>query len=121
MLKRVCTFLLLAIVLVSCGARGKTYKIGIDPSFYPAQLGGKEPNVYAFSKELLQAISHEEGVFFETVTMAWDNLIYGLKGKQYDGMLSSRHLGLIFKNIHILGDLHSYWPRPCCKERDESQ
>ncbi|MCB1083198.1 MAG: amino acid ABC transporter substrate-binding protein [Simkania sp.] len=89
MLKRVCTFLLLAIVLVSCGAKGKTYRIGIDPSYYPAPLGGKEAHVYAFSKELLRAISHEEGVFFETVTMAWDNLIYGLKNDQYDAMLSS--------------------------------
>lgn len=88
MLKRVCTFLILAIVLVSCGTRGKTYQIGIDPSFYPAPLGGKEANVYAFSKELLRAISHEEGVFFETVMMSWDNLISGLKGKQYEGMLS---------------------------------
>ena len=89
MLKRVCTLLLLALALVSCGAKGKTYLIGMDPSFYPAPLGGKEANVYAFSKELLREISHEEGVFFETVTMAWDNLIFGLKGKQYDGILSS--------------------------------
>lgn len=89
MLKRVCIFLLLAILFVSCGARGKTYRIGIDPSYYAAPLGGKEANVYAFSKELLRAISHEEGVFFETVTIAWDHLIYGLKNDQYDAILSS--------------------------------
>ncbi len=89
MLKRVCTFLFLAIVLVSCGAKGKTYRIGIDPSFYGAPVAGKEAKVFAFSKELLRAISHEEGLFFESVTMSWDNLIYGLKNDQYDAMLSS--------------------------------
>ena len=52
MLKRVCIFLLLAILLASCETRGKTYRIGVDPSYYPAPLGGKEANVYAFSKNI---------------------------------------------------------------------
>ncbi|MDN3508635.1 MAG: transporter substrate-binding domain-containing protein [Candidatus Neptunochlamydia sp.] len=89
MLKRLCTFLFVAIVLVSCGAKGETYRIGIDPSFYGAALVGKEAEIYAFSKELLCAISHEEGISFESVTTAWDNLIYGLKNDQYDAILSS--------------------------------
>ncbi len=89
MLKRICTFLIIAMILVSCGTSGKTYRIGIDPSWYPASLGGKEANIYAFSNELLRAISYEEGVFFETVTMGWDNLIPGLKEKKYEGILNS--------------------------------
>lgn len=89
MIKRFVTLFVLACLLFSCGAKGKTYTIGIDPSYYPAQLGGKEANVYAFSKELLRAISHEEGVFFEIVSMAWDNLIYGLKQKNYEAILGS--------------------------------
>ncbi len=89
MLKRICTFLIITILLVSCGSRGKTYRIGVDPSWYPANLGGKEANIYAFSSELLRAISHEEGVFFETVAMSWDNLIQGLKEKKYEGILNS--------------------------------
>ncbi len=89
MLKRVCAFLFLAIVLVSCGAKEKTYRIGIDPSFYGAPLAGKKAKVYAFSTELLRAISCEEGLFFESVTLSWDHLIYGLKNDQYDAMLSS--------------------------------
>lgn len=89
MIKRIAALVVLMLLLVSCGTKGKTYRIGIDPSYYPAQLGGKEANIYAFSNELLRAISHEEGVFFETVSMSWDNLIYGLKEHHYDGMLSS--------------------------------
>jgi ABC-type amino acid transport substrate-binding protein len=87
-MKRITIFLVLMLFLISCGVKGKTYRIGIDPSYYPASLGGKEANVYAFSNDLLRAISHEEGVFFETVTGAWDNLTYGLRKKQYEAILS---------------------------------
>lgn len=104
MMKRIATFLVLALLLVSCTAKGKTYRVGIDPSYYPAQLGGKEANIYAFSNELLRAISHEEGVFFETVTMAWDNLIYGLKQKQYEGMLSSMMPRATLKKSYTFSD-----------------
>lgn len=104
MMKRIATFLVLALLLVSCAAKGKTYRIGIDPSYYPAQLGGKEANIYAFSNELLRAISHEEGVFFETVTMAWDNLIYGLKQKHYEGMLSSMMPRATLKKTYAFSD-----------------
>lgn len=104
MLKRVCIFLLLAILLASCETKGKTYRIGIDPSYYPAPLGGKEANVYAFSKELLRAISHEEGLFFETVAMTWDNLIYGLKNDQYDAMLSSITPRANLQNVYTFSE-----------------
>ncbi|MCB1107627.1 MAG: amino acid ABC transporter substrate-binding protein [Chlamydiia bacterium] len=88
-LKGVYLPLLLLCLLVSCGRGGKTYRIGMDPSWYPLPLHGKEANVYAFSNDLLVAISREEGVLFERVTVGWDNLIFGLKDKQYEGMLSS--------------------------------
>lgn len=103
-MKRIAILLALTLFLVSCSAKGKTYRIGIDPSYYPAQLGGKEANMYAFSNELLRAISHEEGVFFETVTMAWDNLIYGLKQKHYEGMLSSMTPRLALEKTYVFSD-----------------
>ncbi|WP_316359283.1 substrate-binding periplasmic protein [Candidatus Neptunichlamydia sp. REUL1] len=86
---RVVLFFSLVFLLAACGSGGKTYRVGMDPSWYPIDLQGKETNVYAFANELLVAIGREEGVFFERVTMGWDNLIYGLKEKRYDGMLSS--------------------------------
>ncbi|MCB1115314.1 MAG: transporter substrate-binding domain-containing protein [Chlamydiia bacterium] len=89
MMKRILMIAVLATLFVSCATKGKTYRIGIDPSYYPAQFSGKEANVYAFSKELLRAISAEEGVFFETVGMSWDNLVFGLKDKKYEGILSA--------------------------------
>lgn len=103
-MKKIVTLFILMLLLVSCGTKGKTYRIGIDPSYYPAQLGGKEANIYAFSNELLRAISHEEGVFFETVSISWDNLIYGLKERHYDGMLSSMMPRETLKKTYIFSD-----------------
>ena len=73
----------------SCGSGGKTYRIGIDPSWYPVPLQGKEANGYAFANELLFQISKEEGVHFEKVATSWDNLVYRLKENHYEGLLSS--------------------------------
>jgi len=82
-------FFSLAFLLAACGSGGKTYRVGIDPSWYPIPLQGKEANVYALANEILVEIGREEGVFFERVTTSWDNLIYGLKEKHYDGIFSS--------------------------------
>ena len=86
--RRVVLFFSLVFMLAACGSGGKTYRVGMDPSWYPIDLQGKEANVYAFANELLVAIGREEGIFFECVTTGWDNLIFGLKEKHYDGMLS---------------------------------
>jgi len=89
MWKRLLLLLFAALALTSCGTRGTTYRVGVDASWYPLNLMGKEPNVFAFTDELLRAISAKEDVFFERVSMSWDNLIFGLKEDRYDGMLSS--------------------------------
>ncbi|MBF5059398.1 substrate-binding periplasmic protein [Candidatus Neptunochlamydia vexilliferae] len=91
MIKRYFLLFFILMVAVSCGttSRGKSYTIAIDPSWFPLDLQGKEPNIYAFSSELLRAISHKEGVFFEKIRMDWDNLALGLEKGDYDGMLSS--------------------------------
>lgn len=80
---------MLSCLMASCGSGGKTYRIAIDPSWYPLDLQGKEANVYAFSDELLRAISLEEHVFFERITMSWDNLLRGLKVGECEAILSS--------------------------------
>ena len=89
MLKRICIFCLFTFIFVSCVAKKDSFQVGIDPTFYPAHLYGKEANVYAFSKELLRTISLEENVSFQTVTVRWDAFVFGLKEKQYDGILGS--------------------------------
>ena len=89
MWKRLLLLLFAALALSACGSKGKTYRVGVDANWYPLNLMGKEASVYAFTDELLRAISREEDVFFDRINVSWDNLILGLKEDHYDGMLSS--------------------------------
>ena len=73
----------------SCTFQRKTFRIGIDPTCYPLNLSGKELNVSAFTDDLLKEISKLEGIYFEKITMSWDNLVEGLKEEKYDGMIST--------------------------------
>lgn len=80
-------------LLFSCGCNtpvlaSQTYGIGVDPSWYPLQLAGQEPNVLAFSIELLTMIAKEENLQLTVQTMSWDNLMWGLQGKKYNAVLS---------------------------------
>ncbi len=105
MWKRLIVLLFAALALTSCGTKGETYRVGVDSSWFPLNLMGKEANVYAFTDELLRAISHEEDVFFERVAVSWDSLILGLKEERYEGMLSSISPRLYMKEIYEFSDL----------------
>lgn len=104
MSKRIVCLLLIFIALVSCTAKGKTYRVGVDPSWYPLNLAGKEANVFAFSNELLMAISHEERICFESIRMNWDNLNWGLKEKKYEAILSSMMPRVSLENTYVFSD-----------------
>ncbi len=79
------------LILFACGCSGgkKTYQIGVDPSWFPLRLAGKDPNVVAFTNELLEEIGKVENMRFEKINKNWDNLKQGLDDEEYDGMLSS--------------------------------
>ncbi len=89
------------ILFTSCSSQKKTYTIGLDPSFFPLDLMGKQTNLLAFSNELLYEISKIEGVNLKRVNMSWDNLLSGLDKKKYDSILSSMH-----PYIYILNKYH---------------
>ena len=108
MLKRICIFFIFIIILVSCAVKRESFQVGIDPTFYPARLHGKEANVYAFSKELLHAISLEENVFFHTVTVRWDALMFGLKDKQYQGILNAMIPRANLQNTYLFSKPYLY-------------
>ncbi|MCB1085074.1 MAG: transporter substrate-binding domain-containing protein, partial [Chlamydiia bacterium] len=57
-----------------------------------------------FANELLVAIGQEEGVHFERVNMAWDNLIFGLKEGRYEGMLSSMTPRVFLERTYTFSD-----------------
>jgi polar amino acid transport system substrate-binding protein len=82
--------LMLVLLFSGCGQRAfkNTYVIGVDPSWFPLELAGKERYVYGFTDELLQEMSQIAPVHFVKVSMSWDNLLQGLLIQKYDGILS---------------------------------
>jgi polar amino acid transport system substrate-binding protein len=81
---------LVAIFLsVACSKKPQEVTIGVDPSFFPLEIQGKETNVFAFITELLQMIAKEENLSFERITTSWDNLLWGLREGQYQAAISS--------------------------------
>lgn len=73
----------------SCRLAKKHYLIGVDSSWYPLELMGKESNVSAFSIELLKEISKVEGIYFKRVNKNWDDLLKSLLDGECDGVLTS--------------------------------
>ena len=105
MWRRILLLLFAVTALVSCASKGTTYRIGIDSSWFPLNLMGKETNVYTFFDELFRAISAEEGIFFERINANWDNLIIGLEKNEYDGMLSSIEPRNSIQKVYDFSDL----------------
>jgi len=86
-------FLLLACLLSGCSRSTKAQRIGIDSSWYPLDIPGKEPQITAFSDELLQEIARLEKIEITKVSVSWDKLLWGLQKKKdqpslYDAVLT---------------------------------
>ena len=91
-------FLLLfsSFLMLACSKpKQEGYQVGIDPSFFPLSLAGQSINVFAFSNELLQEISHLKKTELKQVVLSWDNLIESLYLEKTDGVFSSAPPNLI--------------------------
>lgn len=64
-------------------------KIGVDPSWFPLSIPGRENNVTGFSTELLKEIGKMEKLHIVKVTVNWDDLVDGLRNQKYEAILSS--------------------------------
>ncbi|MBP9841897.1 MAG: amino acid ABC transporter substrate-binding protein [Simkaniaceae bacterium] len=87
-MKRIAALCIL-FLLVACSKKSEDVTIGVDPSFFPLEIQGREANLFAFSTEVLQEIGEAENISFERVTTSWDNLLWGLREHQYSVALSS--------------------------------
>lgn len=65
------------------------YIVGVDPSWYPLRLDGKDAYVNGFLDELLNLIGKQAGCSFQSVRMNWDNVVDGLVMRKYPVMLST--------------------------------
>ncbi len=86
-------FLFILIALFGCSSntthKTTVFTVGIDPSWYPLEIGGQEKNLLAFSVELLVEVAREENLQMAIQTMNWDNILWGLRENKYTGMLST--------------------------------
>jgi polar amino acid transport system substrate-binding protein len=93
--RKIILFLLIltSIYLVGCSCNSikktKSYRIGIDSSFYPLGLGLLESNTYGFVQELMLEMAEEMNVRFVLVKASWDNLFDGLDANKYRAVFSS--------------------------------
>ncbi len=86
-------FLLVSLCLISltgCEPRQpKTYKVAIDPLWYPLDFMNKENNIIGFSTELLTLIGTKEHLNLPIQNTNWDSLLQGLKLGTYPAVLTS--------------------------------
>lgn len=79
-------------LLRGCGSNGaveKSYLIGRDISWYGFDLRGKEPNMVAFTDDLLAAISKAASIQLYPIDVSTESLFFGLNNGQWDGVMSS--------------------------------
>lgn len=60
----------------------------MDPSWHQVDLKDRQEVISAFSTELLTQIGHVEDLALVKVTVSWDDLIQGLKNREYEAILS---------------------------------
>ena len=94
--------LLISFCLSGCscgsGSKEKSYYIGIDPTFYPLDLGKKEKNVYGFTRELLLEMTEHLNARFFVVKANWDNLFDGLEEHKYQAVFSAKYPYIFMKD-----------------------
>jgi len=78
-------------LFTACGKESKhsTYTIGVDNSWYPLDVKGREKNISLFSTELLQKIATLEDLHLSLMPRNSDALLSGLEEGKYEGMLAS--------------------------------
>ncbi len=102
-------FLFPALCLITIGCSKPpppSYRIGIDPTFYPLDDMGKGKNILGYTRELLEIIAKDQNLSFELITVSWDVLESGLKEKKYQAILSSLQPLPFNKEIYHFSDLY---------------
>ncbi len=101
--------LLVVLITASC-AKSTTrlscekYCVGVDPSFFPTELGQQKANVNAFTHDLIDAIAKHERVQIEIISLNWDNLIDEMMMGKVDSVVSSAPPNLINMTKYAFSD-----------------
>lgn len=81
-------FLFMIFQFSGCQPKKQVYRIGIDPSWFPLELAGKEGNMSAFSQELLEKICSERKFSASAVIASFDAAFERLEKKEIDAFLT---------------------------------
>lgn len=95
MLQKSKKLLVLFIFLLMCACSSSKpsngYKIGIDPSFYPVELGLLEKNTYGFIQELLLEMAEVLNVKFFLFKASPVDLLGYLEKDKFDAVFSAKY------------------------------
>ncbi len=100
----------LAIILLTLNRFGREmvdanrYVIGIDSSWYPLNLHGKERRMLGFVRELLSEIADEEGFEVRYIEVGPHTLVEGLDRGSYQGIVSSMVPNPYTRSRYIFSD-----------------
>ncbi len=100
-MRRLFHFLIIFVILFSgCSGFKKKYSVAIDPTFYPANLGGSADNVYGMMIDLLEEIAREEGVIIQCIQSGTESLLNGLQRNSYDAVMTTKYNLGVETNIY---------------------
>ncbi len=108
MYNTVSSFLILILLtLLSCSKSSNGgRRVGVDPYWFPLDLGSRNNNVTAFSTELLTEIGKIEKIPFVKVSAHWNDLMEGLQKDQYEAILSSMTPYIFNKSLFDFSDIY---------------
>lgn len=91
---------LLPLLFFSCttSEKSREWKVAIDPTWYPLNLGGREKNLTGFAIDLLKEVSIEKKLKLSLVREDWSNLLRNLDKKKYEAILSSLQPYIFYEN-----------------------
>src|SRR5574339_305896 len=98
-------FCFLLFLSASCSRSSPKYTVGIDPSFYPLDLMGKEVQVLGFVNELLAKVAEENSLKLYILKTNPENLMLGLHKKIYEGAFSSLEPQVFIEKDYDFSDL----------------
>lgn len=107
-MRTVPSFLILILVaLLSCGKSSNGgRRVGVDPYWFPLDLGIRDNNVTAFSTELLTEIGKIKKMPFVKVNVNWNDLMEGLQKGQYEAVLSSMTPYVFNRSLFDFSDIY---------------
>ena len=109
---RTCRFLIAlvgCIFFLSCGGKKAAdydYTIALDPTWYSLELPGREPELTAFTTELILEIGKIEKVSIGVYERSWNNLMYALQEGECDAICSTMQPYLFYEKLYNFSNLY---------------